>query len=130
MNFRNKKAIATVRILLGLMFVFSGASGLAAGFTGMEGKIPAPMLVTQMQLWDMGIFQMIKVTEIVAGLMLVFGFLPALALLFISPIMVGVLVYNSTVAPQYLVTGVIMSIATAYLGYAYWDKFKGLFERK
>jgi putative oxidoreductase len=130
MNFRNKKLVLTVRILLGLMFVFSGVSGMAAGLTGMEGKIPAPMLTTQMQLWDMGIFQMIKVTEIVAGLMLIFGFLPALALLFLSPICVGVLVYNSTVAPQFLVTGVIVSLATAFLGYAYWEKFKGLFERK
>lgn len=130
MNLRNKKLVTTVRILLGLMFVFSGASGLAAGFTGMEGKIPAPMLVTQMQLWDMGIFQMIKVTEIVGGLMLIFGFLPALALLFVAPICVGVIVYDLFTVPSYLASGIVVSLMTAFLGYAYWDKFKGLFERR
>ena len=130
MNFRNKKLVLTVRILLGLMFVFSGVSGMAAGLTGMEGKIPAPMLTTQMQLWDMGIFQMIKITEIVAGLMLIFGFLPALALLFVAPICVGIIVYDLFTVPAYLMSGIVVSLMTAYLGYAYWDKFKGLFERK
>lgn len=130
MNYRNKKAVITVRILLGLMFVFSGVSGMAAGLTGMEGKIPAPMLTTQMQLWDMGIFQMIKITEIVAGLMLIFSFLPALALLFVAPICVGIIVYDLFTVPSYLASGIVVSLMTAYLGYAYWEKFKGLFEQK
>ena len=67
---------------------------------------------------------------IVAGLMLIFGFLPALALLFVAPICVGVIVYDLFTVPAYLISGIVVSLMTAYLGYAYWDKFKGLFERK
>ncbi len=128
MNFRNRKLVVTVRILLGLFIFFSGVSGLMAG-SEMK-NVPAPMVPTMMQLWDMGIFQLIKITEVVVGLMLIVGFLPALALLFLAPICIGVIVYNGTVAPQYVVTGVIVSVLTAYLGYAYWDKYRAIFADK
>ncbi len=128
MNFRNRKLVVSIRILLGLFIFFSGVSGLMAG---PEMKnIPAPMVPTMAQLWDMGIFQLIKTTEIVVGIMLILGFLPALALLFFAPICVGVIVYNGTVAPLYVVTGVIVGILTAYLGYAYWDKYRAIFADK
>ncbi len=106
----------------------SGVTGLMAG-PEMQ-NVPAPMAPTMMQLWDMGIFQMIKVTEVVVGIMLILGFLPALALLFLAPICVGVIVYNTMVAPPYVTTGVIVTLLTMYLGYAYWDKYKAIFADK
>ena len=127
MNFRNRKLVITIRTILGLFFIFSGVSGLMAG-QAMHG-VPAPMVPAMQSLWSMGLFQMIKTTELVAGLMLITGFLPALALLFLAPICVGVLVFNSVVAPQYLASGIVASALTAYLGYAYWDKYKALFVR-
>lgn len=116
-----------VRIILGLMFLGSGVTGLMAG-QAMHG-VPEMVVPASQSLWSMGIFQMIKTTEIVAGLMLVFGFLPALALLFVSPICVGIIVFNLRVAPQYVASGIVVSILTAYLGYAYWDKYKAIFEK-
>lgn len=129
LNFRNKWLVITVRTLLGLMFIFSGVTGIMAGLNGMEG-IPAPMLPATQALWDMGIFQMIKVTEIIGGLMLVTGFLPALGAIFLAPICVGVIVFDSQVAPGYYASGIIVSLANMFMGYAYWDKFKSLFSRK
>ncbi len=128
MNLRNRKLVLTVRTLLGLFFLFSGITGWMAGLSDMKG-IPEPMIDTMRQLWNMHIFQMIKTTELVAGLMLVLGFLPALALLFLAPICVGVIVYNSHVAPEFLASGVIATILTAYLGYAYCDAYKAIFRR-
>ena len=128
MNFKNKYAVVTVRTLLGLLFIFSGASGLWAGTHNME-VIPTPMLANTNMLWVTGIFQMIKVTEIIAGLMLVIGVLPALATIFLSPIGIGVIVVNSRTAPDFLVMGVIVCAGLAYLGYAQWDKYKQLFEK-
>ena len=127
MNFRNRYLIIVVRTLIGLMFLFSGISGLMAG-SDMQG-VPAPMVEMSQSLWRSGIFQMIKVTEIVAGLMLVLNFLPALAAIFLAPICVGIIIFNSMVAPQYVISGVIVSVFIAYLGNAYWDKYKALFER-
>ena len=69
-------------------------------------------------------------TEIVAGLMLVTGFLPALAAIFLAPICIGVIIFNARVSPAYLPTGFIISAFNAFIGYAYWDKYKALFARK
>lgn len=128
MNFRNRKLVVTVRILLGLFILFSGITGWMAG-SEMK-NVPEPMVPTMMNLWNMGIFQLIKTTEIVVGIMLILGFLPALALLFLAPICVGVIVYNMVVAPLYVITGVIVTLFTGYLGYAYWDKYKAIFSDK
>lgn len=128
MNFRHKYLLITVRTLLGLLFVFSGIGGLMGG--GSMENVPAPMIPVMKVLFETGLFQMIKVTEIVAGIMLVAGFLPALAAIFLAPICIGVIVFNSRMSPQFLPMGIIVSLADAYLGYAYWDKYKALFERK
>jgi hypothetical protein len=110
------------------MFLGSGISGLMAGFD-MQG-VPEPMIAVSRSLWSMGIFQMIKITEIVAGLMLVAGFLPALALLFVAPICIGIIVFDLHVAPAYIASGIVVTLLTGYLGYAYWDKYAALFTRK
>ena len=127
-NFRHKYLVIGVRVLLGLFFIMSGAGGLYGAMNGWVG-VPETMLPNTKALWDMGIFQMIKVTEVVAGVMLVVGFLPALALLALAPICIGVLVVNGLTAPEYLGAGVFVTVLTAYLGYAYWDKYKEIFKR-
>jgi uncharacterized membrane protein YphA (DoxX/SURF4 family) len=127
MNFRNRYLLITIRTLFGLMMIFSGVMGFLAG-SSMEG-VPPDMIPTMQTLWDTGIFQMIKVTEIVAGLMFVTGFLPALAAIFVAPIAVGIIVVTSRIAPSNVISGVIVCLLNAYLGYAYWDKYKALFKR-
>lgn len=127
MNYRNRKAIISVRVLLGLFLIMSGVGGLMAGkdLTG----IPAPMLPYMKALLDTGLFYMIKITELIAGVMLVIGFLPALAAIFIAPVSIGVLIFNGMVAPENLWSGILLTVLNAYLGYAYWDKYKALFQR-
>ncbi len=127
-SFRNKYLRITARVITGLMFLGSGISGLMAG-AAMHG-VPAEMVPVSQQLWHMGIFQMIKVTEVVSGIMLVTGFLPALALLFVAPICVGIIVFTANVAPGYIAPGIIVSVLVAYLGYAYWNKYRQIFVRQ
>jgi putative oxidoreductase len=127
MNFRNKKLVIIVRIILGLAFVGSGVSGLLAGFA-MHG-VPALMIPASQSLWLMGIFQMIKTTEIISGLMLIFGFLPWLASIFVAPICVGIIVFDLHIAPSYIWSGLAVGLLNVFLGYAYWDKYKNLFNR-
>ena len=130
MNLRNRYAVITVRTLYGLMMLFSGVSGFMALRSGSMEGIPEAMRVITQSLVSSGLFQMIKVTEIVAGLMLVAGFLPALAVIFLAPIGVGVVVFNSQVAPNLIVSGLIVCAFEAYFGYVYWDQYKALFARK
>lgn len=128
MNFRNRKLLITLRTILGLFLIFSGVSGFLAAGQSMEGVPPAMVAMTQ-SLWAMGIFQMIKVTEIVVGLMFVAGFLPALANLALAPICIGILVFNARISPGNLPFGIIVTLFSVYFGYAYWDKYKQLFQR-
>ncbi len=128
MNYRNRKLIITVRILLGLMFLGSGLGGLLAG-SSLKG-VPENMIPIMKSLLESGIFHMIKITEVVGGLMLIFGLFPALATIFVAPICVGIIVFNAMVSPENLWGGFVVGIPTIYLGYAYWDKYRALFDRK
>jgi len=128
MNFRNRKLVIVVRTLFGLLMLVSGVSGLLAGPSA-QGAPPAMAAATQ-SLWAMGLFQMIKVTEAVSGVMLVLGFLPALAAIFLAPLGIGIVIFNSQLAPSFVPVGLIVCALDAYLGYVYWDKYKALFERK
>src|ERR1700730_2122143 len=127
MNFRNRYLVIAIRILLGLIMLASGISGLLMG-NSTKGVPPQMVTFTQV-FWASGIFQMVKVTEIVAGLMLLFGILPALATLFLSPDVVGIVVVNARLIPSFLWDGGIVFVLTVYLGYAYWDKYKSIFSR-
>lgn len=128
MDFRNKYLLTTLRVIFGLFMLFSGVSGLLAG-ESMEG-VPEGMQPTLQMLYDTGLFHMIKITETIAGLMLLVGFLPWLAALALAPLGVGIIVFNANVAPQFVISGVIVCLFLAYLGYAYWPKYKPLFEVK
>lgn len=127
MNYRNRYLIITIRTLLGLVFVFSGVSGFLMGND--VSNIPEPMATITTSLWDSGIFQMIKVAEIVAGLMLLFGFLPALAAIILAPVVVGILIVNAMLTPSFAIIGTILCLLVGYLGYAYWDRYRQLFQR-
>jgi len=127
MNFRNRYLIIAVRILLGLIMLASGISGLLMGNSA-KG-VPAQMVTFTQVFWASGIFQMVKVTEIVAGFMLLFSIFPSLATLFLAPDVVGIVVVNSRLMPSFLWIGVAVFVLTAYLGYAYWDKYKSIFSR-
>ncbi len=127
MNYRKRGLIITVRTLLGLIFVFSGVGGLLTGND--VSNIPEPMATITTSLWTAGFFQMIKITELIAGLMLLVGFLPALATIILAPVGIGIIVVNAMLMPSFLIVALIICLLLAYLGYAYWDKYRALFQR-
>src|ERR1051326_9053885 len=127
MNFRNRYLGITVRIFLGLIMLASGVSGLLMGNS--TPGVPPPMVAFTQKFLASGIFQMVKITEIVAGFMLLVGIFPALAILFLAPDVVGIVVVNARLMPSFLWIGAVVFVLTAYLGYAYWDKYKSIFAR-
>ncbi len=127
MNLRSRYLVIAIRILLGLIMLASGISGLLMGNS--TKNVPPNMVAFTQVFWASGIFQMVKVTEIVAGFMLVFGIFPALATLFLAPDVVGIVIVNARLMPSFLWVGAVVFVMTAYLGYAYWDKYKPLFSR-
>ena len=65
MNFRNRYLVIVIRTLLGLIMLASGISGLIMG-NSTQG-VPEQMVAFTQVFWASGIFQMVKVTEFVAG---------------------------------------------------------------
>lgn len=129
MNLRNKYLSNTIRTLFGLFMFFSGVSGLWMIFKGSTEGVPPELIDLMGNLQSSGILHMIKITEAVAGAMLVLNFLPALAAIFIAPIAIGIIVFNAMLSPQFVIMGVIVAVLNAYLGYIYWEKYKALFTR-
>ena len=127
MNLRNRYLVISIRTLLGLVMLASGISGLLMG-NSTQGVPPQMVAFTQV-FWASGIFQMVKFTEMVAGFMLLSGIFPALASLFLAPDVVGIVIVNARLMPSFLWLGAIVFVMTAYLGYAYWDKYERLFAR-
>ncbi len=106
MDFRNRYLVITVRILLGLIMLASGISGLLMGNS--TRGVPPQMIAFTQVFWASGIFQMVKVTEIVAGVMLLVGIFPALATLFLAPDVVGIVIVNARLMPSFLWIGVVV----------------------
>jgi len=125
MNLRHRYLVIAIRTLLGLVMLFSGIAGLVGGLKG----VPPQLMPTMHAFWSSGIFHLIKVTEVVAGLMLILGFLPWLAVLFLAPDVVGIVIFNALLFPAALPIGIAVFAFTAYLGYAYWHKYQQLFTR-
>ncbi|MEN9405506.1 MAG: hypothetical protein RLY47_465 [Candidatus Parcubacteria bacterium] len=126
MDYRKRGIVITVRTLLGLIFVFSGIGGLLAGND--VSNLPEPMATITTSLWTAGILPLIKATEFVGGLMLLVGFLPALATIILAPVVLGILVVNTILMPLGALIGLVLCLMVAYLGYAYWDKYRALFQ--
>jgi len=120
----------TIRILFGLMLTATGAMGLFMPLpTEASAQFPQNALDASHALWNMGLFQFIKATELITGLMILFSFLPALAAVITAPIGLGIIVWCYALGLP-LIAGFVFSLLNAYLGYAYWNKYKPLFSRK
>lgn len=135
MNLRNKWAVGTVRILLGLLFLGMGAWGLYFIVSGNIPEVPGATEATRLAeagLAAAGLTYVVKVIEVVAALMLLFNFRPALAALLLAPIVVGIMVYDLALwlhVPASLIPAVFALLGTAYLGYVHWDRYAAIFAK-
>lgn len=133
MNLKNKYLIIILRSLFGLFMIFAavagyfGAKSIVSG-NPMEGLSQEDIEATKI-LWKTGILHLVKLVELVGGLMLLFNFFPALAILAFAPLSIGFLVYNAMMSPQNIPLTIIIGLINIYFGYIYWDKYKQLFKK-
>ena len=128
MDFRNRYAVLTIRSLFGLALIGIGIMGLFVP-PPTEGITPAAAAAIR-AMGDLGIGQLIAIAEIAAGLLLITGLFPALGALLAAPITVGIIVFHIVREPATILPGIIFALLNIYLGYAYWDKYKAMFQRK
>jgi uncharacterized membrane protein YphA (DoxX/SURF4 family) len=106
------------RILLGFVFVGAGVAGLMS-----VNSPPPPNLPEKLQAFLTGImatgyfFYLLKVTEIICGLLLLAGVFVPLALIILAPIILNIFLLHLFVAPDGLVLAVVIGALEIYLAF-------------
>lgn len=120
------KGTLAARLVLGLIFTVFGLNGFV-GFLpmpppeGAAGEFMGALAATGYM------FPLIKGTEVVAGLLLLSGRLPALALLLLAPIVVNIVLFHAVLAPSGLPLGLLALALGVYLARQYWPAFRSVF---
>ncbi len=134
----SKSAIArylpvVARVLMGLIFLGSGIFGMlmALGVVPMPVQKPPPSEAAtafMTGLFKSGyLFQLLKATEIVVGVLLLANRFVPLALILIAPIVVNIFGVHAFLMPNGLPVAVTLVALEAYLGWAYRASYRALF---
>ncbi len=112
-----KIAVIVVRILLGLLFVFSSVVVLfkLAPQPELKGAVKAFMDGMEASRY---LLTLIKVTELVCGLALLVGRFVPLATVMIFPITLNILLLHAFVAPEGLPMSIGILLANLFLAFA------------
>lgn len=125
------KVLLGARILLGLIFTVFGLNGLMMILTG-TGFIPMPPVSPEMQAVMGGFFgakylmPLVKILEIVGGLLLLSGRYLNLAILLLGPIMVNIAGIHFFVDQGGLAMTIFMLVLFAIILRARWSAFRQL----
>lgn len=124
-----KIAVIVTRVLLGVLFAFSGAAFLF-------NLIPVPELTGKVKLFNEGLaasgyfMPFLKGTELICGLLLISGFYVRLAIIVLFPIAINILLFHAFLAPSGVIMGVVILAALIFLAYNYRSTFLPLLHSK
>ncbi len=119
-----KWILRIARFLLGLIFVIFGLNGL---FT----FIPVPEFHPFMQqLVDSNLIVVVKVLEILGGLLLLTNRYTLLAIVILGPIVVNILLYHLLLDPRNMATGFVNLVLYVIIVIGYWNHLKILLNKK
>ena len=119
-------AMIIVRTLMGLLFLFASITFLSGMIT------PPPMADGPLKMFNEGLaasgyfFFLLKITELVCGLLLVIGRFVPLALVVLSPIIINILFVHLFLDRTTLPVAIFLVVANIFLAYCYRDAFKPL----
>jgi uncharacterized membrane protein YphA (DoxX/SURF4 family) len=121
------KVQLVVRILLGLLFTFSGIAFFFTTPPPLQGDIATFFAGLAASKY---FFYLLKGTETVCGLLLVSGFFVPLALVVLAPIAINIFLVHSFLAPSGVPLALAVGAALIYLAFfspSYSPVVKGLF---
>lgn len=108
------------RILLGLNFIIFGINGLYP-------FIPVPEFHPFMQMMvDSGLIVVVKVIEIVGGILLLTNRFTLVGLLLLGPVVFNILLYHLLLDPRNMLVGFINLILYIILVHGFWPYFQKL----
>ena len=117
-----KIAYTVIRVLVGLLFIFSSLSFLLKLIVPPEQTGDVKIFMDGM-IASGYLFQDIKITELVCGLAFVSGFFVPLASVVISPIVVNIFLFHVFLDTSGLPVGIILIISNLFLAYYHKDLF-------
>jgi uncharacterized membrane protein YphA (DoxX/SURF4 family) len=122
-----RHAPATARILLGLVFFVFGLNGFLNFIPPPSEPMPEGAVALGTAFMSSGyLFQLIKGTELIAGLLLLAGRFVPLALTLLAPIVVNILAFHVWLLPSGLgLTWVVLALEL-YLAWVYRRAFAPL----
>ena len=121
-----KIAMYIVRTLMGLLFIFSSV-------TYLTGLIQPPPLEGAIKEFNEGLavtgyfMPLLKITELLCGILLITGRFVPLALVVLAPIVVNIFFVHLTIAREGIVIGFVVAAMEMFLAYYYRDAFEPLF---
>ncbi|WP_295716980.1 DoxX family protein [Mucilaginibacter sp.] len=128
-----KIAVIIVRTLVALMFLFASVSWfLMVYFHAFQ----MPPVTGNMKVFNDGLeasgylMMLIKITELVCALFLLFGRYVALALVVLFPVMLNIVLVNAFLAPSGLTSVIPLLLGVLFLAYTQRDKYAPLFVSK
>src|SRR4051795_1159947 len=113
-----KIAVIIVRILMGLVFVFSAAVVLFKLFPQPELKGDVKTFMTGLETTRYFI-PLLKITELVCGVAFIVGRFVPLATVVIFPIILNILLFHTFVAREGLPVAILLFLANLFLAYNY-----------
>ncbi|MEM1205327.1 MAG: DoxX family membrane protein [Acidobacteriota bacterium] len=123
------KALLGARLLLGLIFT-------AFGINYFVPFLPVPELPPAAgaffgALAESGyMLPLVKITEVVGGLMLLAGLFVPLALTILAPVVVNIVLFHVFLEPSGLPMGIALVALQVFLAWGYRDAFAGVLEAR
>ena len=124
-----KIIVIIVRLLMGLMFLFSSVVVLFK-------LMPQPELKGAVKIFMQGmeasvyLLPLIKVTELLCGIAFLLGRFVPLATVVIFPITLNILLYHAFLAPEGLPVAIPIFLANLFLAYAYRKNYAAMLVAK
>jgi uncharacterized membrane protein YphA (DoxX/SURF4 family) len=120
------RASTVARILMGALLLVTGLNGFLHFLPNPPMPPRAQALMTA--LVESGYFmQLVMVTQVVGGALLLTGVAVPLALVLLAPILVNIVFFHLMLAPEGIVPGLVLCACALVLARAYWPRFRGLF---
>lgn len=127
-----KKLPLVARVLLGLIFVVFGLNGF------FEFIPPPPDMPERLQIFMNGMlagkyfFPLVKMTEVICGILLLSGAYVPLALVILAPVVINIFMVHAFLAPSGLPVALVLVALEAYLAFfvsPYNEPIKNLFKK-